>query len=416
MDHSRIQLVVAAGCLLAAGLAAAGDRVGAGYIAPSAAYVDDDEDRLVEDGVSGGQLNVGYAFHEFWNIEAFAGAASMDGFPDQDQFEIGANLLAVFNREGLFSPYLLGGISNLNTEFPTGSDDNLGAGSLGAGFFLDFGESRVSLRAEYRFRSELGGTEFDDQLVNLGLQFGFGGSPRIADADGDGVADGVDRCPNTPIGVQVDPRGCELDGDGDGVPDSRDRCPDTPAGARVDANGCEIQTDSDGDGVPDGRDRCPNTPAGARVNASGCELDDDGDGVVNSRDRCPNTAAGVRVDVNGCEIREVIELPGVTFETNSDRLLPGAEDVLDNAAATLRKHPDLVVEVAGHTDSDGSAAYNQGLSERRAKSVRNYLVDRGANAANLSVKGYGESQPVADNSTAAGKARNRRVELRILSR
>ena len=109
----------------------------------------------------------------------------------------------------------------------------------------------------------------------------------------------------------------------------------------------------------------------------------------------------------------MIDLPGVTFETNSDRLLPGAEQVLDDAAATLRKYPDLVVEVAGHTDSDGTAEYNEGLSERRARTVMNYLIDKGADEGNLTVRGYGEANPVADNSTAAGKAANRRVELRI---
>ena len=258
--------------------------------------------------------------------------------------------------------------------------------------------------------------DFADQLTTIGLNVSLGDrTPKVIDSDGDGVDDDADRCPNTPLGATVDAYGCEVDSDGDGVADSKDECPNTPAGATVDERGCEAK-DSDGDGVPDGIDECPNTPAGARVDEKGCELDDDNDGVANSKDRCPNTKPGVRVDVNGCEITEVIELPGVTFETNSDRLVPGAEQVLDDAAATLRKYPDLVVEVAGHTDSDGAAEYNAGLSERRAKSVLNYLVDRGANAANLTAKGYGEAEPVADNGTREGKARNRRVELRILNR
>ena len=124
----------------------------------------------------------------------------------------------------------------------------------------------------------------------------------------------------------------------------------------------------------------------------------------------------MRVDIRGCEIKDVIDLPGVNFESNSDVLLAGAARVLSDAAATLRKNADLVVEVAGHTDSDGAAAYNESLSERRARTVRNFLVSAGVNAANLSVKGYGEAEPVADNSTAAGKASNRRVELRLLNR
>ncbi|MDH3533311.1 MAG: OmpA family protein [Gammaproteobacteria bacterium] len=142
-------------------------------------------------------------------------------------------------------------------------------------------------------------------------------------------------------------------------------------------------------------------------------MDDDKDGVVNRLDACPNTPAGARVDTRGCEIRDVIELPGVNFETNSDRLLPSANATLRDAATTLRRYPELVVEVAGHTDSDGAAEYNQGLSERRALTVRDYLINEGVREASLSARGYGETLPVADNATAAGKALNRRVELRI---
>ena len=200
-----------------------------------------------------------------------------------------------------------------------------------------------------------------------------------------------------------------------GVVDSIDECPSTPRGDRVDAKGCTVVLDGDGDGVADGRDQCPRTPAGVRVGPDGCELDSDGDGVKDSADQCPNTPRGTRVDFQGCEIKAVIELRGVNFETNSDRLLEGATERLDQAAATLRQNSDLQVEVAGHTDSDGAAAYNESLSERRARAVRNYLVNAGANGDNLTVRGYGESQPIADNTTAVGKAANRRVELRILN-
>jgi OOP family OmpA-OmpF porin len=138
--------------------------------------------------------------------------------------------------------------------------------------------------------------------------------------------------------------------------------------------------------------------------------------VVDRLDECPNTAAGVPVDTRGCEIKDVIRLPGVNFETNSDRLRPGAENVLEDAAETLKRNPGLDVEVAGHTDSQGAAEYNQGLSERRARTVMDYLIGRGVDEDMLSFRGYGESQPIADNATAAGRAENRRVELRILDR
>jgi len=224
----------------------------------------------------------------------------------------------------------------------------------------------------------------------------------------------MDRCPNTLPGVMVDAYGCELDSDGDGVVDSKDQCPNTPSGVRVDASGCPV--DSDGDGVTDDKDQCPGTPAGAAVDANGCELDSDNDGVVDRLDECPDSAEGVQVDIKGCEIKEEISLEGVNFESNSDRLLPGAEGILNDAAATLNKNPTIKVEVAGHTDSVGAAEYNESLSARRAQTVHDYLVSNGVSVDRMSVRGYGESQPIADNGTAAGRAQNRRVVLRIVER
>ena len=110
-----------------------------------------------------------------------------------------------------------------------------------------------------------------------------------------------------------------------------------------------------------------------------------------------------------------IELRGVNFASNSDRLLWGAEQVLDDAIEWLGRNPHLQVEIAGHTDSDGPAAVNLGLSERRALTVRDYLINGGISASRLATHGYGETEPVADNSTTEGKAENRRVELRILN-
>jgi outer membrane protein OmpA-like peptidoglycan-associated protein len=142
--------------------------------------------------------------------------------------------------------------------------------------------------------------------------------------------------------------------------------------------------------------------------------DDDGDGISNSRDQCANTPPPARVDSVGCEIKAEIRLPGVNFETNRATLLPGSSSVLDDAVATLKRYPQLRIEVAGHTDASGSDAYNLALSQRRAAAVRDYLLRAGvANA--LTARGYGESQPLADNRSDAGRLQNRRVVLRILS-
>lgn len=142
----------------------------------------------------------------------------------------------------------------------------------------------------------------------------------------------------------------------------------------------------------------------------------DGDGVPNERDKCPNTRPGAVVDLDGCEVEAVIELRGVHFDFDKSDLKPEAIVILNEAAALLEQHETVVVEVAGHTDSVGTDAYNQGLSERRANSVRDYLVSKGIRASRLSARGYGEARPVASNDTDAGRAENRRVELVILER
>ena len=253
--------------------------------------------------------------------------------------------------------------------------------------------------------------DFDSAMAGAAGGFVIGGAIcAMRDTDADGVKNYQDDCPGTPAGGIVDSRGCEIDSDGDGVVDRLDECPGTPQGAMVNEVGCEI--DSDGDGVPDSLDRCPGTPAGAKVDQYGCELDSDGDGVVDSMDRCPNTPKGIPVDASGCELAHDFKLEGVNFEFDSAKLTSDSIAKLDAAVAILKRNADDKIEIAGHTDSQGNDEYNMGLSERRARAVADYLVAHGANASNLAVKGYGETQPVADNATKEGRAANRRVELR----
>ena len=230
------------------------------------------------------------------------------------------------------------------------------------------------------------------------------------DSDADGVVDSLDKCPTTPAGRTVNAEGCELDGDSDGVVDALDKCPTTPAGRTVNAEGCEL--DGDGDGVVDALDKCPTTPAGRTVNAEGCDLDGDGDGVIDSMDNCPTTPAGDRVDSKGCSLPQVFNLIGVNFDNNKDTLRADTIAILDDAVATLKRYPALKVEVAGHTDSANSDAYNRDLSQRRADTVLGYFVGQGVEADRLSAKGYGEAEPIADNATSEGRSKNRRVELR----
>ena len=407
--------------LLGAGNAFADAEAGQGYFSIMGSYVDDDKDRGVKDGVNGGQFGFGYAINDEYNIEAVLSAASASGQsgggPDQEHMGIGFDLQRVFRRAERFSPYLHGGVSYFTVD-PIGAKKQEDvAYSGGVGFLVDMFRSNIALRGEwkYRFERATNETHMKDSIFSLGLQIPFGeGTPKFVDSDGDGVADGIDRCPNTPAGTRVDAYGCELDSDGDGVKDSMDKCPGTPRGVAVNADGCPM--DSDGDGVTDDKDKCPNTMAGAKVGPDGCELDGDKDGVVDRLDECPNSAPGVQVDIKGCEIKAEIRLPGVNFETNSDRLVPGATSVLNDAVATLKKNPTITVEVAGHTDSDGAADYNESLSARRATTVRDYLAANGVATDRMTTRGYGESQPIADNGTREGKAQNRRVVLRIVER
>lgn len=253
--------------------------------------------------------------------------------------------------------------------------------------------------------------DFGASMIGAGTGLIVGGLVcGMSDTDADGVKNYKDDCRGTAAGGIVDDRGCEIDSDGDGVVDRLDECPGTTKGVRVDARGCEI--DSDGDGVPDSKDRCPGTPEGAKVDEHGCELDGDGDGVVDSKDRCPSTPAGRAVDNYGCTLAAEYKLEHVNFEFDSAKLTSDSTTNLDEAVKILKRHADLKAEIAGHTDSQGNDEYNMGLSKRRAQAVADYLIAHGANADNIFVKGYGETEPVADNGTAAGRAANRRVELR----
>jgi len=171
--------------------------------------------------------------------------------------------------------------------------------------------------------------------------------------------------------------------------------------------------DSDGDGVTDSKDKCPNTPVGRKVDAQGCELDGDGDGIVDAQDKC---AAVYAKTADGCPPPAAAEpdklvLEGVNFDNDEAVLRLDAYAILDRVVTSLKSWGEVKVEIAGHTDSVGSDEDNIALSQRRAETVRTYLIGKGIAADRLIAKGYGEAQPVADNETAEGRFQNRRVEL-----
>lgn len=172
---------------------------------------------------------------------------------------------------------------------------------------------------------------------------------------------------------------------------------------------CDV-LDSDGDGVPDYRDKCPGTPKGVEVDKDGCPL------PVVAPAPAPAPAPAALAPVVAPEPAPApppakLVLTGVNFDFDMAVIRSDDVEKLDKDVATLKEWGDVKVEVAGHTDSIGTDEYNMGLSQRRAEAVRNYLVDKGVPAERLTVKGYGESQPVADNATSEGRFQNRRVEL-----
>ncbi len=235
----------------------------------------------------------------------------------------------------------------------------------------------------------------------------FQGCP---DTDADGIADKDDACPNEAGTKELN--GCP-DTDGDGIIDSEDSCP-TEVGTKI-MNGCP---DADGDGVADKDDTCP-TVAGPKEN-KGCPWPDtDGDGVADKDDACP-TVPGT-VANNGCpevsdDAMKRLNEYGKTILFNSGKASFQKQTipVLEAMTAILKEYPTANFSLEGHTDSDGSEALNQKLSEERAAAVKNFLVENGIAADRLSSKGFGESMPVDSNKTSKGKANNRRVEVKLV--
>ena len=274
------------------------------------------------------------------------------------------------------------------------------------------------------------------------------------DGDLDGVPDYLDLCPETPEEARtaVDENGCTRDTDKDGVPDYRDDCPNTlpEAAGFVDEHGCD--KDSDGDGVPDYLDKCPNTPEEAYnfINEQGCPLDTDEDGVPDYMDKCPRTVYAARQHVDSCgcdkdtdrdgmpdyldecpyvpgvkenkgcpQVKRAVSnilkkaMTGIQFETGKATILKKSYPILDEVAKVFLDNPDYIIEVQGHTDNVGNAEANRKLSDKRAHAVRDYIVKKGVDGNRITANGYGDTVPIADNKTKAGRAKNRRVEFKI---
>ncbi|MCO5240990.1 MAG: OmpA family protein [Chitinophagaceae bacterium] len=236
--------------------------------------------------------------------------------------------------------------------------------------------------------------------------------PPPADTDNDGIVDSLDACPTVAGLAQFN--GCP-DTDGDGIPDKDDKCPNVKGLERY--QGCPIP-DTDGDGINDEEDKCPNVAGVAKY--QGCPIPDtDGDGVNDEEDKCPALAGPA--SNQGCpEIKEEVKkridvaAKNVFFATGSSKLLQKSFKSLNEVAKILNEDPNLKLDVEGHTDNTGKPDKNQILSEQRAQSVVDYLTTKaGIDPSRLVSAGFGQDQPVADNKTVAGRAQNRRVDLKL---
>jgi OOP family OmpA-OmpF porin len=256
-------------------------------------------------------------------------------------------------------------------------------------------------------------------------------APPPADTDKDGLSDDVDHCPRDAEDKDgfADDDGCpDADNDGDGLPDGADKCPDQAEDKDgfADDDGCP-DADNDDDGVPDVKDRCPldAEDKDGTLDDDGCpDLDDDADGVPDAKDQCkgqPETMNGYKDD-DGCpdelpaEVKKFTgAIQGINFDNGKSTITKPSFPVLDKAVAVMQQYPDLRIEISGHTDDNGTHDDNMKLSKDRAEAVKTYLVEKGVNAARIETVGYGPDKPVADNKTPAGKAKNRRIEFRLLS-
>lgn len=371
-----------------------------------------------------------------------------------DIYRIMLNGVHEYDKVGFFKPLVKAGIGYETIDDRYFENRDSVFFDAGVGAKIPFTKS-IALKAEALYMLKNNENRWDNNLALLvGINFAFGQkaqkapAPVDGDDDNDGVLNSKDECPNTKAGLVVNSSGCFVDGDddNDGVPNSKDKCPLTRPGVKVNADGCFIDGDDDNDGVPNSKDKCPNTPAGKTVNAQGCFIDgdDDKDGVLNSVDQCPTTPYGQAVDARGCAVDgdddndgvpnsidkcpttpagTLVDADGCTKVVNlSINFKTGSYSVTDSAskqniqkfADFLRDRPEFNAQIIGHTDSVGKKSNNQKLSENRANTVRDMIIQAGnLDSSRVSAIGMGEDSPKASNKTADGRAENRRIEASL---
>lgn len=301
------------------------------------------------------------------------------GSADTDVWRVAVNGVYEYDKLGYITPLAKAGVGYENmsdTYTDVTGNTNSAFVDVGLGAKIPFNDM-IALKLEAIYMLKYNDARYDSNLAILaGLNIAFGEKAQKAAPV---VTEVVPEPTPAPVVVAA-PVVVDGDDDKDGVLNSADKCPTTSAGVEVDANGCEVDNDIDKDGVLNANDICPNTPVGEAVNSDGCP-------------------ATVTLNVN--------------FENNSAEIAPVSYDVINKYAKFLTTYTNYNAKIVGYTDSRGSEAYNQKLSEKRAESVMGSLVEKGVDAKQLSSSGKGEANPVADNSTAEGRAENRRIEAEL---
>ncbi len=417
-------------------------------------------------------LRLGYALHERLSaeIEAKYVLASLKNSGDSAPIVgLRGHLLLNLLTEGTFRPFLRAGagaeiLMTSSANVVDGTDPD-SAAIFGLG-------TRIALTDDLGLRIDLNGvivpgrdlTNEFEQEAWVGLYYTLGGAPIDTDADGildsddkcltekedkdgwedsdgcpdpdndgDAILDGDDKCPDqaeVKNGLKDDDGCPDGDKDRDGIEDGEDKCP-TMAESKngyKDEDGCPDDPDSDGDGVEDSKDKCPKEAEtmNSYQDEDGCPdkvPDTDKDGIDDLIDKCPKEPEikNSYQDDDGCpdKIPEKLKkfagaIKGIEFEVGSAKIVPKSFALLDNAVVVLKEFKDTGIEISGHTDNTGSADLNKQLSLDRADSVKSYFVDKGIDAGRITTVGYGPERPVADNKKPAGRAKNRRIEFKLM--
>lgn len=359
--------------------------------------------------------------------EAVVGATRTDDDVQSYPWAVRAHLIGQlpFWRITPFALVGLGRLGNVSNRLGMDGDPLFHFGGGGKVYLSDDVLLRLDLRDNLtqKYNADDGALTHHPELI-VGISMTLGRPAPAAliascptqDADGDGIVDSQDQCP-TVAGPGRD--GCPArDGDGDGVSDDADKCPDTKG---VAPTGCPA--DADGDGVIDEQDKCP-TKKGVAPDGCPSDKDSDGDKILDSQDKCPKDPENFNgfEDTDGCPdvIPDKVKaftgiIQGITFDHNKATIRPESKTTLDKSVGVLKEFSALRVMIAGHTDNTGPRDKNVALSQQRAESVKTYLVDQGIDATRIETRGAGPDEPVDTNATAAGRARNRRIEFKLIA-